>query len=128
MHKSCTHGVSFSFVELPLLNFAYRSGFHPKRYTVGSLIIEVFLCMVNFTYQGVCKMCIFCVIAPVSSIRGCANNILYIDTSQTPCSLCVMLPSFYTKILPHDTISFTDTFIDCILLVKSSAIRKKGYG
>ena len=29
MHNSCAHGVSFSFVELPLLNFALRPGFHP---------------------------------------------------------------------------------------------------
>ena len=32
MHKSRTHGVSFSFLELSLLNFALRSGVSPYLY------------------------------------------------------------------------------------------------
>jgi hypothetical protein len=36
-HNSRTHGVLFSVVELPLLNFALRSGFHPFCSAVESM-------------------------------------------------------------------------------------------
>ena len=56
MHKSRSHGTSFSFVELPFLNFVQRSGFHPLSLAAGNLLIYVSFYMANFVQLAVYEM------------------------------------------------------------------------
>lgn len=56
MHKSRSHGTSFSFVELPFLNFVQRSGFHPLSLAAGKLLIYISFYMANFVQLAVYEM------------------------------------------------------------------------